>query len=101
MDNVVLWLSKAIIMCIICLIVHGNSELVINQVKDKINVRHHYLNTYKNRVWDMLESFLAINFIPVPRKFNQISDALIFTPLITKEEAMESKCCADHLFLIL
>jgi len=49
-----LGLSKAINMGIKCLIVHGDSELVINQVKDKISARHHYLKTYKNRVWSLL-----------------------------------------------
>lgn len=44
-------LSKAISMGIICVIVHGDSKLVINQVKDNINVRHHYLKTYnRNRI---------------------------------------------------
>lgn len=60
-----------------CLVVHGDSELVLNQVKNKISARHHYLKIYRNRVWDLLHSFLAINFISIPRRFNQIVDALV------------------------
>jgi len=60
-----------------CLIVHGDSELIINQVKDKISARHHYLKNYRYRVWDLLESFLAINFVPIPRNFNQIDNTLV------------------------
>lgn len=41
-----------------------------------ISAMHHYLNTYTNRVWDLLESFLAIDMIVIPRKYNQITDAL-------------------------
>lgn len=43
-------ISRAISMGIRCLIFHGDSKLVINQVKDKIGVRHHYLKNYNNRV---------------------------------------------------
>lgn len=45
-----LGLFKAINMVIRCLIFHGDSKLVIKQVKDKIGAKHHYLKTYKNRV---------------------------------------------------
>ena len=58
------------------LIVYGDSKLVINKVKDKISARYHYLNIYSNRVWELLESFLAINMISIPRKYNQIVNAL-------------------------
>lgn len=60
-----------------CLIVHGDSKLIINQVKDKISARNHYLKTYRNRVWDLLESFLVMIMISIPRKYNQIIDDLV------------------------
>lgn len=50
--------------------------LVINQVQDKISAKNHYLNTYRNRVWDLLESFLIINIVVIPRKYNQVAYAL-------------------------
>lgn len=71
-----LGLSKVIIMGIGCLIVYGEFKLVINQVQDKISAKHHYLKTYRNRVWDLLESFITINMIAIPRKYNQVIDSL-------------------------
>lgn len=46
---------------------------------------HHYLKSYRNRVWDLMESFFDLNFIAIPRKYIQINDALaikgkIFNP---------------------
>ena len=71
-----LGLSKAISMGIICLRLYGDFELVINQVQDMISAKHHYLNTYRNRVWDLLEIFL-VNFIPFIIKINQIINTLV------------------------
>lgn len=35
------------------------------------------MKTYRNRVWDLLDSLLEINFISIPRRFNQIANALM------------------------
>lgn len=75
-EDLCLGLYKAISMRIRCLVVHGDSKLVINQIKNKINARHHYIKTYRNRIWNLMKSFLDINFISIPRKYNQITDAL-------------------------
>jgi len=69
-ESIYLGLSKVISMGIRCLIVHGDPKLVIKQVRSHISARHHYLKTYRNRVFDLLESFLAINFISIPRRYN-------------------------------
>lgn len=78
------------------LIVHGDSELVINEVQDKISEKHHYLKIYKNRVWDLLEYFIAIHMIAILTKYNQIVDALIrrgarLSPTFHKREAYRVK----------
>lgn len=65
-----LGLSKAISMGIICLIVHGDFELYINQMRDKISARYCYLKNYRNSLWDLLESFLVVNKIVIPIKYN-------------------------------
>lgn len=70
-------LSEAISMGIKCIIFHGDLELIINQVQDKISMKHHYLLIYKNRVWDFLESFLTVNMIAIPRKYNHVVNALV------------------------
>ena len=87
-----LGLSKAINMGIRYLIIHGYSKLFINQVHDKISGKHHYFKTYRNRVWDLLESFLVVNMIAIPRKYNQIANVLIergarLNPIFHKREA--------------
>lgn len=38
--------------------------------------KHHYLKKYKNRVWDLLESFDVLNITAVPRDQNREADAL-------------------------
>ena len=76
-ETLYLGLSKVISMGIRCLIVHGDSELVINQVRDKISAKHNYLKTYRNRAGDLLKSYLLVNMIAIPRKYNQITDVLI------------------------
>lgn len=49
-EAICLGLSKDINMGIKYLVVHGDSKMIINQVKDKISARHHYLKNYRNRV---------------------------------------------------
>lgn len=39
-------------------------------------MKHHYMKKYKNRVWDLLESFSALNSIEIPRDQNSEADAL-------------------------
>lgn len=75
-SNMQVHITKAISMGIRCLIVHGDSKLVINQVRDKITTRHHYLKTYRNKVWYLLESLFIFNMISILRKYNQIIDSL-------------------------
>jgi len=72
-----LGLSKENSIGIKCLVFHGDSKLVIKQVKNQISAKHHYLKTYRNRVWYLLESFLAINFTSITRRYNQIANALV------------------------
>ena len=75
-ESLYLGLSKLISMGIICLVVHGDSDMVIKKVRDQISAIHHYLKTYKNRVWDLLESFMVVNFISILRMKNKFVDAL-------------------------
>jgi len=88
------------------LVVHGDFELVINQVRDKISARNHYFKTLRNRVWDLLEYFLEIKFILIPRKYNKITNALVgkgahFNTIHNKKVAVESKFCVGHMYLTL
>lgn len=48
----------------------------MKQVIDKCSVKHHYLKSYKNQVWDLFEHFEALHIQFVPRRFNQEANAL-------------------------
>ena len=59
-----------------CLKIKKDSELIMNQVIGKCSIRHHYLKSYKNRIWDLFEHFEALHIQSIPRKLNQEADAL-------------------------
>jgi len=54
----------------------GDLELVVNQVIGKCFVKHHYLKSYRNRVWDLFVNFEALHIQSVPRRFNLEANAL-------------------------
>ena len=47
--------------------VHGDSELMINQVKGIYHAKHPILRAYKNTVLDLLEGFLEYILSMIPR----------------------------------
>lgn len=52
------------------------SFLLISNLPVHFSKKKYYIKTYRNRVWDLLESFLAINIVSIPKKYNQITNAL-------------------------
>ena len=56
--------------------VHGDSDLIINQVKGIYRSNHPRLRAYRNIMMDLLEEFSEYNFSVIPRGKNQIADAL-------------------------
>ncbi|XP_057825751.1 uncharacterized protein LOC131037573 [Cryptomeria japonica] len=56
--------------------VHGDSELIVNQVRGLNAVKNDNLKAYKLRVWDSIEDFDAFNIVAVPRSRNQHADWL-------------------------
>jgi ribonuclease HI len=58
------------------IVVHENSELIINQVKFIYQSKHPRLRAYRNLVLDALEEFSEYNLLVIPRGKNQIMDAL-------------------------
>lgn len=67
-EAICLGLEQAHKMKIKNLMVFGDSDLVVNQVTGKFSAKHHYLKVYRNRVWDLMESFEAFNYRVLPRK---------------------------------
>ena len=56
---------------------YGGSELVVQQVRDKYQVKHDLLKVYRNEVWDMIYNyFISFNISFIPRDHNQTVDSL-------------------------
>jgi ribonuclease HI len=64
--------------------VHGDSELVINQVKGIYQSKHPRLRAYRNLVLDLLEEFSEYNLSAILREQNQIVDALATSASVFK-----------------
>jgi len=58
------------------IVVHGDSKLVINQVKVIYQSKNPKLRAYKNLVLDLLKEFSEDNLSTIPRGKNKIADAL-------------------------
>ena len=56
--------------------VYGDSELVVNQVRNQNITKNGLLKSYKHRVLDFLEGFNAFNIQSIPRKGNRHVDRL-------------------------
>ena len=55
----------------------GDSELVVQQVKNNYQVKQDLLKFYRNEVWDMLDNyFIAFNITHIPRNHNETADSL-------------------------
>jgi hypothetical protein len=59
-----------------CLSIKGDSDLVIQQLKNKFACKSERLKSYRNAIWDMLNDFDAINLIAIPREQNSTADEL-------------------------
>ena len=59
-----------------CLRVYGDSELIVNQVRNVHVTKNDLLKSYKHVVWDLIERFEAFNLQSVPRDQNKHADKL-------------------------
>ena len=50
------------------IVVHGDSELIINQIKGIYQEKHPRLRAYRNLVLDLLEKFPECNLSIIPRE---------------------------------
>jgi hypothetical protein len=55
----------------------GDFDLVVSQVKGKFNARGDRLRSYKDAIWDIINSFDAFSIKAVPREQNTQADALV------------------------
>jgi ribonuclease HI len=76
-EDLVLGLRAAKDITIDNLAVFGDSELIINQLKNIYQDKQHRLKQYKNEAWDLVDNFfLAFNISFIPREVNQKADSL-------------------------
>jgi hypothetical protein len=60
-----------------CLNIKGDSDLVIQQLKNKFACKSERLSRYRNAIWDTMECFDALNLIVIPRDQNFKADELV------------------------
>ncbi|KAI5349399.1 hypothetical protein L3X38_002286 [Prunus dulcis] len=92
----IMGLQMAVEMKISSLEVYGDSMLVINQLLTHYEVRKDDLIPYHQLATQLLESFDFVTLEHVPRKDNQMADALAnlaATLALTKEEAINLPVC--------
>ena len=66
------------------IIVHGDSELIINQIKGIYQAKHPRLRAYRNLLLDLLEKFPECNLSAIPREQNQVVNALTTSAAVFK-----------------
>jgi ribonuclease HI len=59
-----------------CLNIKGDSDLVIQQLKNNFACKLERLKKYRNAIWDSMEDLDALNLISLPREHNYDADEL-------------------------
>jgi ribonuclease HI len=76
-EALVLGLREAKDMGIEELSVFGDAELIVHQIKNLYQTKHPRLRSYRNEVWDLVDSFFsAFNISFIPREENTMADSL-------------------------
>jgi ribonuclease HI len=76
-EALVLGLRAAKDMGIKEIVVFGDAELVVKQVRNIYQAKHPRLRSYRNEVWDLIDNFfLAFNISFIPREENTLADSL-------------------------
>jgi hypothetical protein len=73
------------------IVVHGDCEFIINQIKGIYQENHPRLRAYKNIVLSLLEQFPKYNLSMIPRGKNQIVDALATSASVFKLPIFSNK----------
>jgi hypothetical protein len=57
--------------------VFGDAELVVQQIRSAYQAKHPQLRSYRNEVWDLIDSFFSVfNISFIPREENTVADSL-------------------------
>jgi hypothetical protein len=77
-EALVLGLRAAKDMNIEELVVFGDAELIVHQVRNQYQAKNPKLRAYRNEVWDLVDSFiLAFNISFVPREEKIVAYSLV------------------------
>ena len=60
-----------------CLNIKGDSDLVIQQLKNKFACKYERLKKYRNAIWNSIEDLDALNLIAIPREQNSKANELV------------------------
>jgi hypothetical protein len=71
--------------------VHGDFEIIINQVKGIYQSKHPRLRAYRNLVLELLEEFSEYNFSVIPTRHNRIVEALATSASVFKIPIIPNK----------
>jgi ribonuclease HI len=69
----------------------GNSELVINQVTQRYNIKKERLKLYFKRVNELMEAFSSFNISFIPRDKNRKTDSLALVASLSNPNDVQSK----------
>jgi ribonuclease HI len=69
--------------------VFGDAKLIVQQVKNVYQTKHPRLKNYRNKVWDLIDSFfLAFNISFIPREENAPTDFQAFSASLFEAPAL-------------
>jgi ribonuclease HI len=76
-EALVLVLNTAKDMNIQGLKVFGDVDMIIQQIKNTFQSKHVRLKAYRDEVWNLIDSFLALSISYILRDMNQLVDSLV------------------------
>jgi ribonuclease HI len=72
-----------------CLNIKGDSDLIIQQLKNKFTCKSERLKGYRNAIWAMMDDFDALDLIAIPREQNSKADELaVATSTLTVSDSL-------------
>jgi len=76
-EALILGLEAAKKMGVKCIYVFGDSEQVVQQIRQQYQCKYPKMKSYRNYVWDIVDNFFdAFNIMVIPRDENNEVDAL-------------------------
>ena len=77
--------------------VHGNSEIIVKKIWNKIHCISPHLKAYQNEVWDFLINFHTFNIVSIPRLKNATTNLLLATSA-ARLVPSNNRCSIELLF---